>query len=146
MLIAVSQRSRPIPIGASVNTAVAVVVLLIVPVGVVVKPIAMLLLLLLRMVMWRHLLLMLLVMDVAVTSDASLVPLLWMVVMTVGDAVVVVFVLLEELSSNRSDRVLIFFGIVARPQDLLLLYAVSRAITVHVVIVVVETVANAVGR
>lgn len=95
--------------------------------------------------MWGHLLLMLLVMDVAVASDTSLVPLLWMVMMTVGD-VVVVFVLLEELSSNRSDGVLIFFGIVARPQDFLLLYAVSRAITVHVVVVVVETVANAIGR
>lgn len=82
-------------------------------------------------------------MDVAVTANASLLRLLWMVVLTVGD-VVVVFALLEEFSTNRSDRVLVFFGIVARPKYFLLLHAVSRPITVHVVIVVDETVADAV--
>lgn len=61
-------------------------------------------------------------MNVSVASDASL---LWMVVMSVGD-VVVVFVLLEELGTNRSDRVLVLFGVIASPKDLLLLDAISR--------------------
>lgn len=104
-------------------------------------------------------------MYVSVASDASLLRLLWMVVMSVGD-VVVVFVLLEELRANRPNGVLVLFGIIACPKDLLLLDTVPGipeiafephsssfrmsilpgSITVHVVIVVEETVANAVGR
>lgn len=140
MLVAISQRRCPVSVDASVVNTVAIVLLLrlqllmVVPVGVVVQAVDVLLLLLLlqlmvmlmlmivMVVMLGQLLLLLLqLMNVSVASDASL---LWMVVMSVGD-VVVVFVLLEELGTNRSDRVLVLFGVIASPKDLLLLDAIS---------------------